>query len=67
MNDEAIAAAVELFVKKISFSTQREIERVVRKAVASGKLRRHETFTAAVTVSSEKVGLNATVYGKIEL
>jgi Family of unknown function (DUF6494) len=67
MSDESIAAAVEHFVKKVSFSVQREVERVIRTAVAEGKLQAHETFTAAVTVSSEKVGLMATIYSKIEL
>ena len=67
MGDEAIAAAVERFVKKISFSTQREVERIVRAALASGKIHGHETVTAAVTLSSEKLGLNTTIYSKIEL
>jgi hypothetical protein len=67
MSDEAIAEAVERFVKKISFSTQREVERIVRAALASGKIHGHETVTAAVTLSSEKLGLNTTIYSKIEL
>ena len=67
MSDKAIAAAVEQFVKKVSFSTQREMERAIRAAVAGGRLRGNETFTAAVTVSSEKVGINTTIYSKIEL
>jgi hypothetical protein len=67
MGDDTIAAAVEQFVKKVSFSMGREVERVVRTAVADGKLQSHETFTAAVTVSSEKIGLITTIYSKIEL
>ena len=42
MGDEAIAAAVERFVKKVSFSAQQELERVTRAAVASGQLQGHE-------------------------
>jgi hypothetical protein len=67
MSDEAIAAAVEQFVKKVSFATQREVERVIRTAVASGKIKGHETLTAAVTVTNERLGLNTTIYSKIEL
>jgi hypothetical protein len=67
MSDKAVSAAVERFVKKVSFSTQRELERFIRAAIASGKLQGNETFTAAVTVTSEKVGLMATIYSKIEL
>ena len=37
MGDEAIAAAVERFVKKISFSTQREVERMFVPHSPAGK------------------------------
>jgi len=67
MKDEAIAAAVERFVKKISFSTQQELERALRSALADGRLQGHESLTAAVTVTSEKVGLMATIYSTIDL
>jgi len=67
MSDEAIAAAVQQFIKKVSFSTQREIERGIRTAIASGKIRGDEILTAAVTVTNEKLGLNTTIYSKIEL
>jgi hypothetical protein len=30
-------------------------------------MRGNETWTAAITFSSEKVGLDVTIYGKIEL
>jgi len=67
MRDEAIAAAVEQFIKKVSFSTQREVERVIRTALANGKIRGDETLTTAVTVTNEKLGLNTTIYSKIVL
>ena len=40
---------------------------IVRAAIASGKIHGHETVTAAVTLSSEKLGLDTTIYTKIEL
>jgi len=67
MGDDSVAAAVEQFIKKVSFSVRREVERVIRAAVVDGKLQPHETFTAQVTVSSEKIGPMATIYSKIEL
>jgi len=68
MRDDAVSAAVERFVKKIGFEAQREIERVIRAAIAGGKLRSHdETLTTAVTVTNERLGLNTTIYSKIEL
>jgi hypothetical protein len=67
MGEDSIAVAVEQFIRKASFSVQREVERVIRSAIADGKLKPHETFTAQVTVSSQKIGLMATIYSKIEL
>ncbi len=67
MNDKAMKASVDKFVKKVSFTTQREIEKAIRNAIASGKLKGHETFTAGVKLTSEKVGLDITIYSTIEL
>jgi hypothetical protein len=67
MNDEVIKAAVDRFMKRVTFEARRELEKVVRNAVASGKLKGHETIAATVALSSEKVGLDFTIYGNIEL
>jgi hypothetical protein len=66
-SDKALKAAVERFLKNISFTAQGEIEKAIRAAIAAGKLSGHETFTAGVAVSSEKIGLNITIYNKVEL
>ncbi|HEY5378679.1 MAG TPA: DUF6494 family protein [Pseudolabrys sp.] len=65
--DKAMKASVERFLKNISFTAQGEVEKAIRAAIANGTLQGHETFTAGVTVSSEKIGLNITIYNKIEL
>ena len=67
MNDKTLKAAVDQFLKHVNFTAQREIEKVIRNAVASGKLKGNETITAGVTLSSEAVDLNLTIYSKIEL
>ena len=67
MKEEALKAAVGQFLKNVNFTAQREIEKAIRNAVASGKIDGNETFTAGVTVSSETVGLNVTIYSNIEL
>ena len=67
MKDEVLRAAVGQFLKNINFSAQREIEKVVRKAVASGKLEGDEVITVGVTLSSGTIDLNLTIYNKIEL
>jgi hypothetical protein len=67
LHDEMVRAAVARFLKNVSATAQGEIEKVVRSALASGKLKGHETFTTAVSLSSEKIGLNVTLYNTIEL
>jgi hypothetical protein len=67
MKEEALKAAVARFLKNVNFTAQREIEKALRKAVASGKLKGDETITAGVTLSCESVAVNVTIYGKIEL
>jgi hypothetical protein len=67
MKDETLKAAVGQFLKNVNFTAQREIEKAVRNAVASGKLEVNEVLTIGVTLSNETVGLNMTIYSKIEL
>ena len=67
MNDKALKTAIDQFLRTISFTAQGEIEKVVRTALASGTLNAHEPITTAVALSSEKIGLNVTIYGKIVL
>jgi hypothetical protein len=67
MKDEALQAAVAKFLKNVSGMAQREIVKAVRNAITSGKLRGNESWSAAITFSSEKIGLDVTIYGKIEL
>jgi hypothetical protein len=67
MDDEALTVAISRFVKTVGFSAQRELEKALRGALASGRLQRGASFTTAVTLSSEKVDLDITIFSKIEL
>jgi Family of unknown function (DUF6494) len=67
MNDTVLKTAVDRFLANISFSARRELEKVVRSALASGKLHNGEILTTAVTLSNQKVDLDVTIFGKIEL
>ena len=67
MDDKTLKTAVSQFLKIANFTAQREIEKAIRNAVASGKLKGNEVITAGVTLSSETVELNVTVYSKIDL
>lgn len=67
MNDAALKTAVDRFLANVSFTARREVEKVVRNALANGKLRRGEVLTTSVTLSNEKVDLDVTIFSKIEL
>ena len=67
MNDAALKTAVDRFLANVSFTARREVEKVVRNALASGKLHRGEVLTTSVTLSNEKVDLDVTIFSKIEL
>jgi len=67
MNDAALQKAVDSFLANVSFNARRELAKVVRSALASGKLHNGETITTAVTLSNQKVDLDVTIFSKIEL
>jgi hypothetical protein len=55
------------FLKKVGVTSQREIEKAVREAIASGRLKGDETLAAEVTIKLGGVALNETIDGRIEL
>jgi hypothetical protein len=67
MTDDQVKAAVALFLKTVSFNAQRELEKSVRKALASGRLQGGEVVTAGVTLSSKELDIDVTIFSKIEL
>lgn len=67
MNDAAVKTAVGLFLKNVNFTAQRELEKVVRNALASGKLQPGEVLSASITLAAEKIDLNVTIFSKIEV
>ena len=54
-------------MRHVSHTAQHEIEKVVRKALAGGKLKRSEDVPVAITLHSEKLGLDVTIHSRIEL
>ena len=67
MNDTQLKAAIDKFVKTVTFSAQREIEKAVRSALASGLINDGDSAPTEVTVSSEKLALNITIHKRLEL
>ena len=67
MSAKSLQASIDRFVRTVSVKAQGEIEKAVRKSIANGKLQGHETVNTVAALSSEKIDLNVTIYGKIEL
>lgn len=66
-SDEVVRAAVARFLKNVNATAQGEIEKAVKAALASGRLKGHESFTMAVALSSEKADIAVTLYNTVEL
>jgi len=67
MNEEAFNISLRKFLKKVGITAQREIETVVRKALAEGKLKGDEKLAAKATITLGGTSLDLAVDGDIEL
>lgn len=67
MHDKAAKEAVDRFLKTVSFNVQRELERALVTALKNGKVRLGESLTAGVNLTNDKIGLDITVFSKIDL
>jgi len=67
MNEDKFNASIRQFLKSLGVTTQREIEKAVRQAVADGRLKGHEKLPAKATVKLSGVGLSHEVTGEISL
>jgi hypothetical protein len=67
MNEDKLNTSVRKFLKEVGVTSQREIEKAVREAVKSGKIKGNETLPAKMTLTVGGIGLSWTVDGDIEL
>ena len=67
MNEDIFNTSIRKFLKQVGVTSQREIELAVRDALASGKLKGHETLKAKVTLTLDGVGLKHEVDDEIKL
>jgi hypothetical protein len=67
MNEDALNTSVRKFLKKVGVTAQREIEKAVRDAVSSGRLKGTEALPAKAAIKVEVVGLAFEIDGAIEL
>ena len=67
MNEDVFNMSLRKFLKKVGVTSQREIEKAVRDAIDSGRLKGDETLPAEVTIKVGGVELTEKIDGKIEL
>src|SRR5206468_10913340 len=67
MNEDVFNVSVSKFLKKVGITSQREIEKAVRAAVASGRLKGHEALPAKMTLTVGGIDLTHTIDDNIEL
>ena len=67
MNEDVLNTSIRNFLKKVGITSQREIEKAVRAAVASGRLKGKEKLPAKMTLSVGGIDLSHVVDGSIDL
>ncbi|QDW41325.1 hypothetical protein FFI89_031920 [Bradyrhizobium sp. KBS0727] len=67
MNEDVFNTSLRGFLKKVGITSQREIEKAVRDAVASGRVKGSERLPAKVVLTIGGVSLSHEITGEIEL
>ena len=67
MNEDKFNMSMRKFLKVVGVTSQQEIEKAVRAAVAAGKLKGNETLNAEMVLTIGPVSLRHKVDGEIEL
>ena len=67
MNEDVFNTSLRRFLKKVGITSQREIEKAVRDAVASGRLKGNEKLPAKMVLTLGGVSLAYEVTDEIEL
>jgi hypothetical protein len=67
MNEDVFNTSLRGFLKKVGITSQREIEKAVRDAVASGRLKGNEKLPAKMVLTLGGVSITHEIKGEIEL
>jgi uncharacterized protein DUF6494 len=67
MNEDVFNASLRKFLKKVGITSQREIEKAVRDAIASGRLKGHEKLPAKMVLTIGNLSLAHEIADEIEL
>lgn len=67
MDEDKFNISVRKFLKEVGVTSQREMEKAVREALGSGRLKTGERFDAQITLESGAIGLRHVVKGRIDI
>ncbi|MGV7214369.1 DUF6494 family protein [Bradyrhizobium sp. UFLA05-112] len=67
MNEDQFNTSLRKFLKQVGVTSQREIEKAVRDAIAAGRITGHEKLKAKMVLTIDGVGLVHEVDDAIEL
>jgi hypothetical protein len=67
MNEDVFNTSLRKFLKKVGITSQREIEKAVREAVSSGRLKGNEKLPAKMVLTVGGVSLAHEITDEIEL
>ena len=67
MNEDSFNSSLRGFLKKVGITSQREIEKAIRDAVADGRLKGSEKLPAKMVLTIGGVSLTHEISGEIEL
>ncbi len=67
MNEDVFNTSLRKFLKKVGITSQREIEKAVRDALADGRLKGHEKLPAKMVLTLGAVSLTHEITEDIEL
>jgi hypothetical protein len=67
MNEDVFNTSLRKFLKQVGVTSQREIEKAVRDAVAAGRLKGNEKLPAKIVLTVGVINLTHEVTDEIEL
>lgn len=67
MNEDVLNTSMRKFLKTVGVTSQREIEKTIRDAVASGRIKGNEALKASMVLTIGEVGLDYKIESTIEL
>jgi Family of unknown function (DUF6494) len=67
MNEDVFNTSLRKFLKQVGVTSQREIEKAVRDALAAGRLKGHERLSAQMVLTIGSINLAHEITDEIDL